>query len=62
MDHESLDRDSLQRTLGISSRELSLRLVQLELTGWISSGRDGRLCLARARGMVAQNTIAGRES
>ena len=60
--HESLDRDSLQRTLGLSSRELSLRLVQLELTGWISSGRDGRLCLARARAMVTRSRIRHRES
>ena len=60
--HESLDRDSLQRTLGLSSRELSLRLVQLELTGWISSDRDGRLCLARARAMVAQSTMGRGES
>ncbi|MFL2936126.1 MAG: DNA-processing protein DprA [Myxococcota bacterium] len=49
---ESLDRDSLQRTLEIPPRELSLRLVELEMAGWISTDRDGRLCLARARGLI----------
>ena len=53
---ESLDRDSLQRTLEIPPRELSLRLVELEMAGWISIDRDGRLCLARARGLIGSKT------
>ncbi|MEE3328522.1 MAG: DNA-processing protein DprA [Myxococcota bacterium] len=49
---ENMDRDSLQRALGLSSRELSLRLVELEISGWVTTDRDGRLCLTRARGLA----------
>ena len=50
--HENMDRDSLQSSLEISTRELSLRLVELEISGWVSTDRDGRLCITRARGLA----------
>lgn len=49
--HEPLEKDALQRLLGTSARELSLRLVELELDGFVCRDRDGRFRVAPARGM-----------